>query len=110
MGETEGLDQADPLVIFFRIVQQMARNKLKRYAEALPRSKIENIGIAAAAAFGIQLTLWRSSKKFSLIEYCCATIATISFGTILSREAFLGNIHDKQTMQIFYKDFALSIL
>jgi len=108
--ETEGIDQADPLVIFFRIVQQMAQNKLKRYAEALPRSKIENIGIAAAVAFGIQLTLRRSSKKSSLIEYCCAAIATISFGTVLSREAFLGSIHDKQTVQIFYTDFALSIL
>jgi len=107
---TERLDQTEPHVLFFRIVQKMAQTKIKTYVEALPRSKIENTGIAAAVAYGIQLALRRSSKKLPLIEYVCAGIATISFGTILSREAFLGNIHDKQTMQIVCKDLTLSIL
>jgi hypothetical protein len=106
----ERRDQADPLAVFFRIIQKMGQKKLKTYAEAVPRSKIENIGIASAAAFGIQLALRRSHKKSHFIEHVCASIATISFGTILAREAFLGNIHDKQTMQIVCKDLASSIL
>jgi hypothetical protein len=104
-------NQADPLAVFFRILQNMAQKKLKTCAEAVPRSKIENIGIASAAALGIQLALRRPHKKKShFIEYVCASIATMSFGTILTREAFLGNIHDKQTMQIVCKDLASSIM
>jgi len=111
-SQGDSTNQADPLAVFFRILQNMAQKKLKTYAEAVvPRSKIENIGIASAAAFGIQLALRRRHKKQShLIEYVCASIATMSFGTILTREAFLGNIHDRQTMQIVCKDLASSIM
>jgi len=103
-------DQADPVAVFFKIIQKMAKAKMKACAAALPRSKIESIGIAATIALGMQLALRRSSKKSHLIEWFCASTAIISFGTNFSREAFLGNLNKKQTMQIICKDLALSIL
>lgn len=111
-GSTEFLNQADPLVVFFRILKKMAQTKVQTYAKALPRSKIETIGTAAAVAYGLQLALRRrpSSKKANLLGYLCASIATISFGTILSREAVLGNIYNRQTLQMVCKDVGASIL
>ena len=109
-GDTEWMDQADPVSVFFRILQDMARKKLKNYAERLPRSNIETIGITAVAAFGIQLALLRSSKKSRLLAKLCAGIATLSFGTVLSREAVLGNVYDKETLQMFGRDLATRIL
>lgn len=109
-GRPGGQGQADPMLVLFRIIQEMIQKKLKTCAEAIPQSKIENIGIAAAVAFGIQLALRRSTKKSLIVEYFCASIATVSFGTVLSREAFLGNIYDKQSMQTFGKDVASRML
>ena len=100
---------ADPVTVFFKILQGMARAKLKSCAKGLPQSKIENVGIAAAVAFGIQLALRRSTKK-SLITKLCAGVATVSLGTILSREALLGNVYDRQTLQTFGKELAVRIL
>lgn len=107
---TEGSNQADPLLVFFRILQKISLQKIRTCAEALPRSKIENLGITATVALGIQLALRRSSKKSPLIGSFCVGIATLSFGTILSREAILGNIYNKQTMQLVCKDIASRIL
>ena len=109
-GNTEGSNQTDPLTVFFRILQKLALKKIRPYAEALPRSKIENLGITAAVALGIQLALRRSSKKSPLVGSFCVGIATLSFGTILSREAILGNVHNKETMQLACKGIASRIL
>ncbi len=108
-GDTHTEWMADPVAVFFKILQGMARAKLKSCAKGLPRSKIENVGIAAAVAFGIQLALRRSTKK-SLITKLCAGVATVSLGTLLSREALLGNVYDRQTLQTFGKELAVRIL
>jgi len=102
---------ADPVAIFFQILQRMARAKIESCAKALPQSKIENIGVAAAVAFGIQLALRRrSSKRSHLLTKLCVGVATVSLGTILSREAILGNVYDRQTLQNFGREFAVRIL
>ena len=109
--DTKLFDQADPLMVFFSILKKMTQSKLKSYAEAIPQSKIENVGIAAAVAtFGMQLALRRSSKKTRIIQYFCASVATLSLGTIFSREALLGNLQDKEALKIVCKDLASRIL
>lgn len=102
--------QADPVAVFFGILRKMTLQKLKTYAEDLPCSKIKNLGTAAAMAFGIQRALRRSSKNSHLIDYFCLGTTVLSFGTVLSREAYLGNIHDKKTMNLVCKDVASRIL
>ena len=109
--DTKLFDQADPLMVFFSILKKMTQSKLKSYAEAIPQSKIENVGIAAAVAtFGMQLALRRSSRKTRIIQYFCASVATLSLGTIFSREALLGNLQDKGALKIVCKDLASRIL
>jgi len=104
----ECLNQADPVEVFFRILRNMAMQRIQSYAKAFPRSQIENLGIAAAMTLGIRLTLWRPSYNRSPLV--CAGITALSFGAILSREAILGNIYNKQSMQLVCKDIASSIL
>ncbi len=109
--KTEAGWMADPVTVFFQILQKMARTKIHSCAKALPQSKIENIGVAAAVAFGIQVAIRRrSSKKSHLLTKLCAGIATVSLGTVLSREAILGNVYDRQTLQSFGREFAVRIL
>eukprot|EP00536_Pseudo-nitzschia_multiseries_P002325 jgi/Psemu1/5292/gm1.5292_g len=98
----------DPLAIFFRIVRNMALQRIKSCARALPRSRIETLGVTAAVAMGIQLALRRRAHRRSPL--ICAGIAALSAGTLLSREAMLGNIYDAQSMKIVCKDTALRML
>lgn len=104
----EDVSQTDPVEVFFRILRKMAMDRIRSYAEALPRSQIENVGIVASMALGIRLSLRRAS--YDRAPLLCAGIAALSFGTIISREAILGNIYNKQSMHIVCKDIASSIL
>ena len=107
---TERTNYPDPVSVFLRILQDMAKKKLKTCAEGLPRSKIESVGMASVVALGVQFALFRSSKKSRLLSQLCASVAALSFGTVLSREAILGNVYDKQTLKMFGRDLAIRIL
>ena len=107
---TQWSNQPDPISVFLRILQDMARKKLKTCAEGIPRAQIETVGIASVVALGVQFALFRKSKKSRLFSKLCASVAALSFGTVLSREAILGNIYDKETLKVFGRDFAVRIL
>ena len=107
---TQWSNQPDPVSVFLRILQDMARKKLKTCAEGIPRAEIETVGIASVVALGVQFALFRKSKKSRLFSKLCASVAALSFGTVLSREAILGNVHDKETLKVFGRDFAVRIL
>ena len=107
---TQWSNQPDPISVFLRILQDMARKKLKTCAEGIPRAQIETVGIASVVALGVQFALFRKSKKSRLFSKLCASVAALSFGTVLSREAILGNVYDKETLKVFGRDFAVRIL
>ena len=122
-------NQNDNIAVFCKILQKMILQKLQPCAESLQQSqsKIENVGITSAMiAIGIQYIAFRQRRQqqrqhqhqhqhqrsyynnnmtfpfpsSSLLgSIFCASIATMSFGTILSKEVILGNIYNKQTMQ-----------
>ena len=114
------------VAVFCKILQKMILQKLQPCAESLQQSqsKIENVGITSAMiAIGIQYIAFRQRRQQQQRQHqhqrsyynnnmtfpfpsssllgsiFCASIATMSFGTILSKEVILGNIYNKQTMQ-----------
>lgn len=108
IGSASKTHQEDPVVVFFRILRNMALQRIRSYAKTLPRAKIENVGMAAASALAVQLALRRSAFRRSPL--ICAGITTLSLGTILSREAILGNIYSKESMKNISKDIASRLL
>jgi len=89
----------------------MIIKKLQPYARSLPESVIENVGMTSALfAVGIQLIALRPNNRQSKSKFLsvlgsvvCASIASISFGTVLSKDVILGNVYNKQTMQLACK-------
>mmetsp|Transcript_24450 Transcript_24450/g.57778 ORF Transcript_24450/g.57778 Transcript_24450/m.57778 type:complete len:399 (-) Transcript_24450:2317-3513(-) len=104
----DNLSQTDPAAVFFRILRNMAVQRIRSGARALPRSSIESLGITSTVVMGIQLVLRRRAHKRS--QLICAGIAALSFGTLLSREAILGNIYDAQSMKLVCHETVLRIL
>ena len=99
----------NPVELLFNIVRDMVMERIKAPVENLPVSTIENAGTAALVGVGIQLLLrfrTTNSKKRSssmastLCTIALSSVASMSFGSILVREAALGRIYDKATMQI----------
>ncbi len=108
--ETPLREDIDPLAVFSKIVREMAVQQIKPYAEKFPTGTVENVGVAAATVLVAQLILRRSSKRHVVLGRACAvllsSVAGISFGSVLTREAILGNVHNKKTLVLACKDIA----
>jgi hypothetical protein len=109
-AETSMHDDIDPLAVFSKIVREMAVQQIKPYAESFPTGTMENVGVVAATVFVAQLILRRSSKRHLVLGRICAvllsSIAGVSFGTVLTREAILGKVHDKKSLVLACKEIA----
>lgn len=112
--DNKAKNQNDPATVFLKILKRMMIQKMKPYARSIPQSTIENVGITSViVALGMKLIECRKQKSlqrqqsrfYSLIgPLICAGIASVSFGTILSKEIILGNISDKQTLILVCND------
>ncbi|KAG7365219.1 hypothetical protein IV203_038422 [Nitzschia inconspicua] len=107
------MHETNPLAVFATILKEMAYDQLKPYAEAFPRSAVENAGMAAATMLFLQLLSRRHSKRHvtlgRLVAVALSSVATISFGSILTREAILGHIHDNQSLKVACRDILLRL-
>mmetsp|Transcript_34243 Transcript_34243/g.82448 ORF Transcript_34243/g.82448 Transcript_34243/m.82448 type:complete len:489 (-) Transcript_34243:1636-3102(-) len=101
----------NPVELFFKIVRDMALERIKVPVGNLPVTTIENVGTAALAGLGMQLMLRflttntkkRSGRSRMASIFCAiamSSVASMSFGSILAREAALGRIYNKATMQL----------
>ncbi|KAG7346171.1 hypothetical protein IV203_005239 [Nitzschia inconspicua] len=108
------MHETNPLAVFATILKEMAYDQLKPYAEAFPRSAVENAGMAAATMLFLQLLSRRHSKRHvtlgRLVAVALSSVATISFGSILTREAILGHIHDNQSLKVACRDILLRLV
>jgi hypothetical protein len=128
--------QQNPLTVFTSILKDIAQEQIiKPYATAFPQSTVENVGIVAMAttlAIPLLQLPWRRSSHHQqrhnnndnnnnnnnntimmthVIAYIALSSVTIvSFGSILTREVILGNIHDKQSMKLACRDMVLRIM
>jgi hypothetical protein len=121
--ETEQDHIPNPLTVFATILKDMAHEQIiKPYAEAYPISTVENIGIVAAMAAvlvtAMQLVVRQSSSRHNTIMsrfipttttaaatttavvLSSSVTAVTLFGSILAREAILGNIYNQQSMKL----------
>jgi hypothetical protein len=126
-------NENDNVTVFCKILQKMMIQKLQPCAESIQQSqsKIENVGITSTMiVIGMQYIAFRQRRQrqhqhqqkrsynnmflfpsSSLLgSIFCASIATMSFGTILSKEVVLGNIYNKQTMQRSCNDITSRIV
>lgn len=96
--------------IFLWTLKDLAMEQIRPYVEAVPQSDTENVGITAIVALTAQLVLWQNSRSFLLLGNVSAltlsSIAMLSFGAINLCQAFLGAIHDKETLEIVCKEVA----
>jgi hypothetical protein len=106
--------ESNPLAVFVTILKGIAHEQIKPYAEAFPRSTVENVGMTAATALVLQLILRRSSKRHvtlgRLVAAALSSIAAVSFGSILTREAVLGHVHDKTSLQLVCRDMVMRLM
>jgi hypothetical protein len=107
---------ANPFAVWATILKSIAHAKIKPYAEALPRSSVENVGMAAVAAVvAMPVVVRRSSQRHIvmghvMIAAVLSSIAAVSFGSILARDTILGNVYDKQSMKLACRDMVVRIL
>jgi hypothetical protein len=105
--------ESDPMTEFVRILKDLATQRLRSHVRAMPVVAIENLGMASIAALAIQSLLGRKSKATRLLGATSAvifsSIATFSFGAIVSRHVILGTIHNKKTLQLACKDVAVRV-
>jgi multisubunit Na+/H+ antiporter MnhE subunit len=112
-SEEKGAAEANPIAVFSTILKDMALEQIRPYAESFPRSTVENVGVAAAAIVGMQLIFWRFSKRHRifhrLFTFSVSTVIAASFGSILTREVVLGNIYDKESLEIACVDMLVRV-
>jgi hypothetical protein len=104
-----GNDLIDPVATMFSILREMAFEQIKPSIQSFPESTVENVGLTAALALAFQLLLrmrCRRSLLGSLSAVSLSAVASAAFSTILARHAMLGNIHDRQTLQLVGKAIA----
>ena len=102
----------DSTTIMFSILRELAFSRMKPYIQCIPESALENVGMSATLALALQLTLRMRSKRCflsSLSALAFSGLATGAFSTVLARHAVLGNIHDKESLQIVLQTIAMRI-
>jgi hypothetical protein len=105
----------DPLTVYLRILKDLAMERIRPHVEAFPhQSVLENVGTASIGALAVQLFLRRNSKSApsplaTLSAWTLSSIATLSFGAIVSRQTFLGTIHDGASLQRSCNEIAVRV-
>jgi hypothetical protein len=102
-------DLIDPVAAMFSILREMAFEKIKPSIQSFPESTAENVGLTAALALGLQLLLRMRCRRTllgSISAVSLSAVASAAFSTILLRHVMLGNIHDRQTLQLVGKAIA----
>ena len=103
----------DPVTMMISIMKELAFERMTPLMKRLPaESTLENVGTAAAFALALQISLRLRSKRSLLSSISALTlggVATTAFSTILAKHAVLGNIQDKESLQLVAETIAMRI-
>jgi hypothetical protein len=105
----------DPVEVMVSILRDMVSEKLRLYAQYIPESLLETIGLFSAVALALHLGCRRHARRtvFGTLEGALALglsgAATGACSALFAKQFLLGTIRDGQSLQIVSKAIVLKM-